>query len=309
MPIFISAGWYFIRRNFWQRHVVCMVTAVVSSALFLVGYITYHIHVGEKSSGFRGWLAAIYFSNAGDARFARLRHPSAGRSHPDSGFSAPLGQASPDRQMDDADLALRFRHRRARLFDALSMVSATESCTAALNVVCSGRGQAAYKTMVTIATFNEQSKAKHLRDRLGQAGIGADIIGDSHLQRVAFMAKPRANVKVKVNEDDFGKAHQLMREWEVSDPDVGAALRCPQCESSNIEYPQMTRKFLTPAIASILFAVKIFPKGFYCHNCHFTWTNEPEGQISRLWHMIFPGDPTCTEKSDFGRDATCVASR
>lgn len=38
-----------------------MVTAVVSSALFLVGYITYHIHVGEKSSGFRGWLAAIYF--------------------------------------------------------------------------------------------------------------------------------------------------------------------------------------------------------------------------------------------------------
>ena len=38
-----------------------MVTAVISSALFLVGYITYHIHVGEKSSGFRGWLAAIYF--------------------------------------------------------------------------------------------------------------------------------------------------------------------------------------------------------------------------------------------------------
>src|SRR6476620_12589895 len=59
------------------------------------------------------------FSNAGDPRFARLRHPSAGHSHPDSGISAPLGQASPDRQMDDADLALRFRHRRARLFDAL----------------------------------------------------------------------------------------------------------------------------------------------------------------------------------------------
>ena len=169
------------------------------------------------------------------------------------------------------------------------MVSAGQSCTAALNVVCSRRGQAASKTMVTIATFNEQSKAKHLRDRLGQAGIGADIIGDSHLQRVAFMAKPQANVKVKVHEDDFGKAHELMRKWEVSDPDVGAALRCPQCESSNIEYPQMTRKFLTPAIASILFALKIFPKGFYCHNCHFTWTNEPEGQISCLWHMIFPG--------------------
>src|SRR5438034_11718380 len=59
--IFISAGWYFIRRNFSQRHVVCMITAVISSTFFLGGYITYHIHVGEKSSGFRGWLAAIYF--------------------------------------------------------------------------------------------------------------------------------------------------------------------------------------------------------------------------------------------------------
>ena len=198
--------------------------------------------------------------------------------------------------MDDADLALRFSHRRARLLNALSMVPAGQSCTAALNVVCSGRGQAASKIMVTIATFNEQSKAKHLRDRLGQAGIGADIIGDSHLQRVAFMAKPQANVKVKVHENDFGKAHELMRQWEASDPDIGAALRCPQCESSNIEYPQMTRKFLTPAIASILFALKIFPKGFYCLNCHFTWTNESEGQISRFWHMIFPGaDPSRKE--------------
>src|SRR5213078_5019949 len=59
--IFISAGWYFIRRNFWQRHVVCMITAVVSSTFFLVGYITYHVHVGEKSSGYKGWIAAVYF--------------------------------------------------------------------------------------------------------------------------------------------------------------------------------------------------------------------------------------------------------
>jgi putative membrane protein len=59
--IFISAGWYFIRRNFWQRHVACMITAIISSTLFLVGYLTYHVQVGEKSSGYRGWLAAIYF--------------------------------------------------------------------------------------------------------------------------------------------------------------------------------------------------------------------------------------------------------
>ena len=39
----------------------CMITAVIASILFLVGYIVYHAHVGEKSSGYKGWLAAIYF--------------------------------------------------------------------------------------------------------------------------------------------------------------------------------------------------------------------------------------------------------
>src|ERR1700730_7459358 len=59
--IFISAGWFWIRRNAWQRHVPCMIAAIVSSTLFLVGYIVYHVHVGEKSSGYTGLTAWIYF--------------------------------------------------------------------------------------------------------------------------------------------------------------------------------------------------------------------------------------------------------
>src|SRR5206468_2295953 len=40
--IFISMGWYFIRHGAWRRHMACMITAVISSACFLVGYIIYH---------------------------------------------------------------------------------------------------------------------------------------------------------------------------------------------------------------------------------------------------------------------------
>lgn len=128
--------------------------------------------------------------------------------------------------------------------------------------------------MVTIATFNEPDKAKHLKERLQSAGVKADIHNEGHLQAVAFMSKPQANAKVQVDEKDFEKAQHLMVEWESSDPEIGAALRCPQCGSSRIEYPQLTRKFLTPALASILFALKIFQKEFYCQDCHYTWTNE-----------------------------------
>lgn len=59
--VFISMGWYFIRHGAWRRHMICMIAAVVSSVFFLAGYITYHVHVGEKSSGYTGWIAAIYF--------------------------------------------------------------------------------------------------------------------------------------------------------------------------------------------------------------------------------------------------------
>jgi len=58
--MFISMGWYFIRRGAWRRHMVCMITALISSLCFLVGYVTYHARVGEKSSGYTGWLAAVY---------------------------------------------------------------------------------------------------------------------------------------------------------------------------------------------------------------------------------------------------------
>ena len=144
--------------------------------------------------------------------------------------------------------------------------------------------------MVTIATFNEPGKARRLKERFQQAGLKADIHNEGHLQQVAFMSKPQPNVKVQVDDNDFERAQGLMVEWETSDPDIAAAIiRCPQCGSSSIEYPQMTRKFMTPALVGVLLALKIIPKEFYCQDCHFTWTDQEERTIGRLWHRFFPG--------------------
>lgn len=144
--------------------------------------------------------------------------------------------------------------------------------------------------MVTIATFSEPTKAKALKERFQQAGVKADIHNESYLQQVAFMSKPKANVKVQVEDTDFERAQALMVEWEASDPDISSALiRCPQCGSSSIEYPQMTRKFMTPALVGLLCMMKIIPKEFYCEDCHFTWSNEEQRTVGRLWHRFFPG--------------------
>ena len=36
-------------------------------------------------------------------------------------------------------------------------------------------------------------------------------------------------------------------------------------------------------------ALKVFPKEFYCQDCHFTWTNEPEHPRYRFWNRFFSG--------------------
>jgi hypothetical protein len=149
--------------------------------------------------------------------------------------------------------------------------------------------------MVTIATFNEPDKAKRLKQRLQESGVHADIHNEGHLQQVAFMSRPQANAKVMVEDNDFERAQTLMNEWEASDPDIAAAIiRCPQCGSTNIEYPQMTRKFMTPALVALLCALKIIPKEFYCLDWHYTWSNEEERTIGRLWHRFFPGEEKAT---------------
>jgi hypothetical protein len=148
--------------------------------------------------------------------------------------------------------------------------------------------------MVTIATFNEPAKAKQIKQRFQQAGVRADIHNEAPLQQVGFMSRPQANAKVMVDDDEFERAQALMIEWEANNAEIAAAIvRCPQCGSPQIEYPQMTRKFITPAMVGLLCALRIIPKEFYCQDCHFTWSNEEERTIGRLWHRFFPGvEPT-----------------
>ena len=149
--------------------------------------------------------------------------------------------------------------------------------------------------MVTIATFNEPDKARRLKQRLQESGLRVDVHNEGHLQQMAFMSRPLANAKVMVDDADFERGQALMIEWEASDPEVSAAMiRCPQCGSSNIEYPQMTRKFLTPALVALLCALKIIPKEFYCQDCHFTGSNAEERTLGRLGHRFFPGEEKAT---------------
>lgn len=62
--VFISAGWYLVRRGRWRQHVVCMVIALITSTLFLASYLTYHYARGGQATQFSGtgWIRPVYFT-------------------------------------------------------------------------------------------------------------------------------------------------------------------------------------------------------------------------------------------------------
>jgi len=123
----------------------------------------------------------------------------------------------------------------------------------------------------TVATFNDLEKAEVVKRRLIEAGIPAEIYDESKLQKFWFLSKPLAADKVVVDAKDFDKAREVMQTADALEHILEGELRCPQCGSANIEYPQFTRKFITTTLVEVLCFLHIIDKTFYCHGCHHTW--------------------------------------
>lgn len=124
---------------------------------------------------------------------------------------------------------------------------------------------------LTLATFSDTKDAKIIQQRLEQAGIKSNILDESAKQRIAMMSEDLASVRVEVDENDFETANRLIHEWDAQDNILRDEVRCPNCRSAAIEYPQMTRKFVTPWIHTLLFKIHAVEKKFYCQECHYMW--------------------------------------
>lgn len=59
--VFILAGWWFISHENKRAHIVCMVSALTTSSVFLVCYLIYHYHVGHVRFTEEGWPRMVYF--------------------------------------------------------------------------------------------------------------------------------------------------------------------------------------------------------------------------------------------------------
>jgi len=60
--VLLALGYLFIRRKKVDLHKACMVSAFVTSTLFLVSYLFYHYHAGSKPFPGEGWTRPVYFA-------------------------------------------------------------------------------------------------------------------------------------------------------------------------------------------------------------------------------------------------------
>jgi uncharacterized membrane protein YozB (DUF420 family) len=60
--VLLTTGRVLIRKKRVAEHRVCMISAVITSAIFLACYLYYHAHVRSVHFPGRGWIRPVYFS-------------------------------------------------------------------------------------------------------------------------------------------------------------------------------------------------------------------------------------------------------
>jgi hypothetical protein len=148
--------------------------------------------------------------------------------------------------------------------------------------------------IASLATFNELGPAQTLQQRLLAAGISASINDESKLERFWFMTPPLAAIHVEVPQKEYLRARRTIEEWNKADGALRDAVRCPDCGSSRIEFPQIPRKFIMPSLMRLFIWLRVVPNAYYCLECQCTWppTVQKERELdilgfprdSRFWH-------------------------
>ena len=130
--------------------------------------------------------------------------------------------------------------------------------------------------IMTIASFNETAPAEALAIRLREAGFLAEVRDESQEQKwKLYNLHPKAHIRVVISEAQSREAEAALKQWIATDGGLPGAIRCPECGSARIEYPQFSRRTIMGAFPAALAAAGVIERDFYCEACHYTWPAEP----------------------------------
>jgi hypothetical protein len=129
---------------------------------------------------------------------------------------------------------------------------------------------------IAITRFGCRADAESYQRRLTETGIPAHVHDSSSLK----------GARIDVPAGQFERAYGLMQSWDAAEGGIRGAIRCPECHSLRVEYPQYTHKSSLPnLLIGALANIGALPKEFYCYDCHFTWPKEGTRPSRKRPHM------------------------
>lgn len=130
---------------------------------------------------------------------------------------------------------------------------------------------------ITVATFDRLEAAQSFRHHLAERIIPSALLDERNAQRFWFLAPRRSGVHVQVEPELARSARTHLALWEQGVPASERPIRCPHCDSSRVEFPQLGRNFILPTLMGHLaVALGLQKRRHYCQDCHETWPETEE---------------------------------
>lgn len=135
-------------------------------------------------------------------------------------------------------------------------------------------GEFVCMSMFSVALFSSPEKARPLQQQLQAAGIPAQLRCESPLAKMWFVPRRETGEQVLVPADRIAPTERLLDEWDRQGQ-LRDAIRCPECKSLRVLYPQYAEhSLLTNLLLGLASTVGIVERDFYCEDCHYTWPRE-----------------------------------
>ncbi len=126
---------------------------------------------------------------------------------------------------------------------------------------------------IQLALFKDTTRAEMCRQRLFKAGIRAELHAELTVARFWFVSPKEAGIRLEVRADDSERARRLLHEWSAIEGLLDGAVRCPECRSFRVNFPQFTEKsLLTNLVMGLVAEVRLVEREYYCEDCHYMWS-------------------------------------
>jgi hypothetical protein len=131
---------------------------------------------------------------------------------------------------------------------------------------------------ISVALYRDRTNAQALQRRLAEAGLDATLNDRPRLRTLWFVSREKADVRIEVPSEQFARAENCLLDWDAAQGALDGAIRCPECRSLRVQYPQYAQNSLLTNLAmGVLTELRAIEKHHYCEDCHFTWPREGYG--------------------------------